>query len=99
VTNFGTFCTLHRSTEPVCSVYIKTDIIGPARPKNALREAWRIEFSYRNIHEHYARSKGQVREAFVNISIRKFNSPRLRMWVCHGVCACFVRTVKNAGSI
>jgi hypothetical protein len=35
-----------------------------------------------------------IRE-YYNISLRKFNSPRLRMWVC----ACFARTVKNAGSI
>ena len=59
------------------TMYSLADLqLGVRRPL-----AWRIEFSYRNIHEYKGRSfcppLDQLRSIFVNISTRKFDSPRL----------------------
>jgi hypothetical protein len=53
---------------------IKTCIFGQPEPKVHLGWAWRIEFSYRNIHEYYARSKGQVRDTVSRA--RPFDRPQ-----------------------
>jgi hypothetical protein len=42
---------------------IKTDIFFQPDPKVHLGRAWRIEFSYRNIHEYLELSKGRARPA------------------------------------
>ena len=72
--------------EDVCvhtyCIRIKTGLFGQPDPKVLIWQAWRIEFSYKDVRNYWERLQGWVRGA-------------VRMWVC----ACFVRTIKNAGSI
>jgi hypothetical protein len=54
---------------------------------SAQTQAWRMEFSYRNIRKYFSRSKGRARDTVSrrfliaknirDISIRKFDPPRL----------------------
>ena len=58
--NVETICEIDA---PHCIAWSAPWIDAWPYPARHLGQAWRIEFSYRNIHEYYARSKGRVREA------------------------------------
>jgi hypothetical protein len=60
---------LLRACMRACVVARVIDTMYQLIHSSAQTQAWRIEFSYRNIHEYKARSKGRVRRA-------------LHAWVC-----------------
>jgi hypothetical protein len=53
--------------------HVKTGIFGQPDPKVYLGQAWRMEFSYKNIRELMRRSKWQVRGAATRT--RPFDRP------------------------